>query len=145
MFRSILVPLDFSVPSLVALRAAVGLARHGAARLTLLHVGALHQGVLETYGVPVPDTLLRFNDEVAQAAEAQLLKIAKEEVPDDVTWTAKIRTGTPNAELLAELRTGDYDLVVVGTHGRTGLAHAVLGSVTEHLVRHANVPVLVAR
>jgi nucleotide-binding universal stress UspA family protein len=52
-------------------------------------------------------------------------------------------SGDPASALLHELKAGHHELVVVGTHGRTGLAHALLGSVAEKLTRLAHVPVLV--
>lgn len=59
--------------------------------------------------------------------------------------TSQVLLGPPYATILAAIEEGNYDLVVMGTHGRTGLAHFLLGSVTERVLRHSKVPVLTVR
>ena len=60
----------------------------------------------------------------------------------DVKLTHELLSGDPTAKLVEELKKGGYDLVVLGTHGRTGLMHLLMGSVAEKLVRLSPVPVL---
>ncbi len=69
--------------------------------------------------------------------------VLHEGLADAVRGTARVVSGVP-WETLCELG-ADYPLIVLGTHGRTGLKHALLGSVAERVVRHATVPVLVVR
>jgi nucleotide-binding universal stress UspA family protein len=59
--------------------------------------------------------------------------------------TAAKSIGPPVAEIVRFAREGNYDLIVLGTHGRTGLKHALIGSVAERVVRHAHCPVLTIR
>jgi nucleotide-binding universal stress UspA family protein len=148
MFKDLLVPIDFSDHSAVALRLALHLARDQGARLTLLHVG-LAPGAgtydLGGYGVLVPETLVQLHESAAREQMHALRKLAREEIPDDVPYAPLVREGTPVDEILAQVREGNHDLVVMGTHGRSGVARAFLGSVTERVLRHATVPVLVTR
>ncbi|MDP2311363.1 MAG: universal stress protein [Pseudomonadota bacterium] len=149
-FRHLLVPTDFSETAAHALRLAVRLAREGGAagnvRLTLLHVGSLPQAAtfdFPTYGVPMPETLVQLQRELMAERSHALERLAREEIPPEVTWDPKLREGYPPEEILVEARAGTYDLIVMGTHGHTGLKHALLGSVTERVLRQAPIPVLV--
>lgn len=147
-FSNLLVPTDFSENAAHALRLAVRMARHHAARLTLLHVGLLPQAAtfdFPLYGTPMPESLLQLQRELMAERAHVLARLAKEEVPDDVDWSPKLREGYPPEEILAEARGGSYDLLVMATHGHRGLKHALLGSVTERVLRQAPIPVLVTR
>jgi nucleotide-binding universal stress UspA family protein len=64
---------------------------------------------------------------------------------DSVEELASIRTGDPLFEIVEHARTGHVDLIVMGTHGRTGVSHLFLGSVAERVVRTATCPVLTVR
>jgi nucleotide-binding universal stress UspA family protein len=136
--------IDFSEPSVDTLREAARLARRDGAGLTLVHVFAPPQTVAPELGTLMPEQL-----EAAIRAElAPRLAAAKAEaeaaapgVPVDTVLLA----GRPAHEIVALAEARGIDLVVVGTHGRTGLRRAVLGSVAEHVVRSAPCPVLVFR
>ncbi|MDP2311648.1 MAG: universal stress protein [Pseudomonadota bacterium] len=146
MFKSILVPIDFSESASQVVRLAVQVARAGGGKLTLLHVGmAPGAQAVETYGVPVSAVLPELYDQLAKEGLHVLQRLGREEVPEDVEWRAVARDGYAADEILAEVGTGAYDLLVMGTHGRRGLTRAVLGSVTEHVIREAKVPVLVTK
>lgn len=147
-FKELLVPIDFSASSVRALRMAVQLCRRGQGRITLLHVGlapGMGQFDLGAYGVPIPDALVRIHEQAAIEQRHAIEKLAHEEVPEDVPWRAVVREGFPPDEILAEAKTGACDLLVMGTHGRSGLERVVLGSVTERVLRRAELPVLVTR
>ncbi|MDP2306680.1 MAG: universal stress protein [Pseudomonadota bacterium] len=147
-FRHLLVPTDFSEPGASALRLAVRIARHGAARLTLFHVGSLPQAAtfdFPTYGVPMPESLVQLQRELMAERGKALERLAREEIPSDVTWDQKLAEGYPPEEILNEVRLGTYDLLVMGTHGHTGIKHALLGSVAERVLRQSPIPVLVTR
>lgn len=148
MFTEILVPIDFSEHASAALRLAVKLARQGSGRVTLLHVGlspGMAQYDLGTYAVAVPEALVRMHEEGAKEQKRALERLAREEVPEDVPWRTVSREGVLADEIAAEAREGAHDLIVMGTHGRTGLQRAFLGSVTERVLRSSEVPVLVTR
>ena len=143
MFRHILVPVDFSEHSKVALRLAVQLARAHGGQLTLLHVGS--EPGFYVGGPDIPLTLVAQYEELAAAEGHEVERLAREEVPPDVTWRVELRDGYPPETILAAAESTGCDLIVMGTHGRTGLGRALLGSVTERVLHHAKVPVLVTR
>lgn len=133
MFERILVPTDFSPSAGEALR----IAREGfpGAEIYLLHVlepkkvaGALKAPVhsSEERRALVAKTLERLT---ALALPSELCDVA---------------IGTPHEKTLARAHEWGADLIVMGTHGRTGLAHLLVGSVAEAVVRHARLPVLIA-
>ena len=148
MFHEILVPSDFSVHATAALRLAVRLAQSSGGRITLLHVGLVPgMGVydLGSYGAPFPDTLVHLHEEAARQQQSALERLARAEIPAEVPWRALSREGFPAQEITAEADAGGHDLIFLGTHGRTGLERAFLGSVTERVLRISRVPVLVTR
>ena len=134
MFDRILVPLDGSEESTRALGQAVGLARAVDASLHALTVVDIRD--LETAD-DVDDEM----DAAAALIEETLGTVAS----DDLPTTTAVERGVPD-EIIREYAAGhDIDLVVMGTHGRTGVRRFVLGSVTEKVVRLSDVPVLVVR
>lgn len=141
-FQSILVPLDFSVPSKQALDAAAAFARRFKAKLTLLHVVA---------PVATPDFAASFplvmeNDKVMAAAKAELVRlVTAARFPRGTVEKVLVRFGSAFHEIADAAGTLKADLIIISTHGRTGLKHALLGSTTERVVRHAPCPVLVVR
>lgn len=148
MFTEILVPIDFSEHATAALRLAVKAARQSKGRITLLHIGlapGMGQYDLGMYGAALPDTLVRLHEEAAKEQQHALERIAREEIPQDVPWRTMTREGFPPDEITAQAREGGHDLVVMGTHGRSGIQRAFLGSVTERVLRACAVPVLVTR
>jgi nucleotide-binding universal stress UspA family protein len=140
--KSILVPLDFSPPSKKALGYAVAVARQFKAKLTLLHV---------VEPVATPDfassfPLLMEDDDLMAAAKNELGRVVKAtRVPRDMVEKILVRFGRSFHEIADAARTRRADLIIISTHGYTGLKHAVLGSTTERVVRHAPCPVLVVR
>ncbi len=140
--KSILVPLDFSPPSRKALAYAAAAARLFKAKLTLLHV---------VEPVATPDFAASFplameNDELMAAAKKQLQGVAKAaRIPRGSVEKILVRFGRSYHEISEAARTRKVDLIVISTHGYTGLKHAFLGSTTERVVRHAPCPVLVVR
>lgn len=148
MFNEILVPIDFSEHASAALRLAVKLARDGGGRLTLLHVGlapGMAQYDLGNYGVAIPEALVRLHEDAAKEQKHALERLARVEVPEDIPWRTVSREGFLPDEIIAQAKEGGHDLIVMGTHGRTGLQRAFLGSVTERVLRSSDVPVLVTR
>lgn len=138
----ILVPTDFSEPSKKALDYAVRLAEQFGAKLALLHV---------VEPIPAPDfanafPLMMENDKVKAACKAQLERLVKQKaIRPDLVEKTLVRQGRSFHEIADAARTLKADLIVISTHGYTGLKHAMLGSTTERVVRHAPCPVLVVR
>jgi nucleotide-binding universal stress UspA family protein len=131
--KTILHPTDFSEPSDSAFRLACGLARDHGSRLVVLHV------------VPPPQS---HGEEVARRQGAgyhhDLWEMLERVRPEDaaVAVERRLEDGLPAETILRVAREEKADLIVLGTQGRTGLSRLVLGSVAEHVVRHAPCPVL---
>lgn len=134
--RTILHPTDFSEHSDYALRLACALARDHGARLVLLHVAAPPTAV---YGgdilIPAPPDS---HDEERQ-------RLDRLQVPDTVPTERRLVEGDAATQILAVAERTGSDLVVMGTHGRTGLARLLMGSVAEQIVRKAPCPVLTVK
>jgi universal stress protein A len=138
----ILVPVDFSPHAERALDYAIMLARKLPARLLLLHV--IHTfplGVTEM-GPTLPQAYLQgIESEVRQSLEKYLQRLGEAGLAGETT----IMYGVPFEEIAQFAKARQVDLIVIGTHGRTGLEHLFLGSVAEKVVRLAPCPVLVTR
>ncbi len=147
LFAEILVPTDFSDHATQALRLAIALARTHGARITLVHVGvaALAMYEIEPYSVPMSATLVAMHEEMAKEQKHVLDRIARDEIPDDVPWRTIALEGFPPEEIVRCAEGQKCDLIVMSTHGRSGLSRAFLGSVTERVMRASTVPVLVTR
>lgn len=139
-FQTFLVPHDFSDDAEAALGTAVELARRLGARLHLLHVYQQPVDVLSPYGVAIPPNV---GPELRAAAERRLQKIAARisGVPTEV----HVAEGPPAPVIAEQARLLAADLLVMGTHGRTGLRHLLLGSVAERTMRTARCPVLTVK
>ena len=138
---SILVPIDFSPESDKALRYAIPFAEQFGARLTVVYV---------VQPLPAPDfatfPLVMENDKVVAACRAKLLeRVRRLDLPPRLIEKTLVRQGQPAQEITDAARTLKADLIIIATHGYTGIKHAVLGSTAERVVRHAPCPVLVVR
>jgi nucleotide-binding universal stress UspA family protein len=145
--RQILVPVDFSVPSRAALEDAAELAAKFGASVDVIHVWQA-PGFFPV-GSNVPGTgvgELAMSDMIRKNAEEALTGFIDEARRRNVI-VRSFRTigGAPAHAIVDAAKEGNYDLIVVGTHGRTGLPRVLLGSVAESVVRHAHCPVLAVR
>jgi universal stress protein A len=139
-FSKILAPVDFSPGSEASVEYTVTLAKALHCAVTLLHVYQ-RPDLMEAIVPGAEDTL----DLVADRALVQKrLETMGEEATKrtDVEMHALVVPGSPAAEILSLSRTKGFGMVVMGTHGRTGLRHLLMGSVTEAVVREAGCPVL---
>lgn len=144
--KKILVPIDFSECSKPALQYAARLARDISGDLHLLHVWELPEFVPRV--MPGEAFLDRkaLGDLVERRAREDLDAFVREaeklEIP---IASAALAIGVPSRTIVETAGVDGYDLLVVGTHGRTGFSHVMLGSVAERIVRHAPCPVLTVR
>ena len=134
--------VDFSDTSRLAMAEAADLARQCGAELTLVHV--FKPPAASTTDVLAAPVGLAELGTVDLARDLSVWKAEAERVTATAVRTALL-VGDPAHELLRHARDRGVDLLVVGTHGRTGLKHLLLGSVAERLVLHAPCPVLVVR
>jgi nucleotide-binding universal stress UspA family protein len=139
-YRHVLCPVDLSRPAREAMNLAADLVKPGGAGITLLHVLELPTSYAGE--LPVPE-LHRDLD----ARSALLLDRWTDELKAKVNVPVTLlnRIGRPGAQILAALEQDrTIELVVMGSHGHTGIERMLLGSVAEKVVRHARCPVLVA-
>lgn len=125
--RNILAPIDFSGGSKKALRYAVHFAKDLNARIVLLHVIQ-----------PVDDVC---EDELMHRLRAW----ADEFIPGGIPVQIRMRTGPEAIEIVKEAKNPGVSLMIISTHGRTGRAHSLAGSLAENLVQLSPCPVLVVR
>ena len=142
--KRVLVATDFSPASNAAVTYAFDLAVGLGASVHLLHVveeWALTVTYLKALDIELPGLRERVIDE----AHATLRALSASLVDGRTPATTEVREGRPSDVIVDVARSTEADLVVVGTHGRTGVAHTVLGSVAERVVRTAPCPVLTVR
>jgi nucleotide-binding universal stress UspA family protein len=141
-FRKILCPIDFSSGSQHAMRVAVRVAEEADAELVLAHVWYV-PALLYPAESPLPPQLVQHvSDDAQRGLDAAVREAAGMGAR---RLSSKLLTGVPWLAISDELGDGQFDLAVVGTHGRTGLSRVLLGSVAEKVVRHAPCAVLAAR
>ena len=138
----VLAPVDFSPSSWLAVAYAKQLAEHYGAGLDLLHVVE----TLPSYGlVDIPPAFPPPSCEVEAETCTALLDLAREAGGPEVEAEAHVVAGHPTIGVLEAAHALEPDLIVLPTHGRSGLKRVVLGSVAEQLIRRAPCPVLVVR
>jgi len=137
LFRKVLCPIDFSEHSLTALDVALKVVQQNDAALYLLNVAPIPAGAAGFQPVPLDPYPY-----VEKDRREQLEKLAQERIPATVRYEMLVTSGDPAERVLETARGLDADLIVMGTHGRKGLGHLVLGSVAERVVRESPIPVL---
>jgi len=159
--QKIVQPIDYSDYSAPALQWGVSLAQKYGAQLLVLHV--IPKAVEEVYpqGASSSSPMASYYDGMApgsrpfiaqpiiidlqEHAHMQLERFASQHLCDVPPVQVKVVVGKPAAEILRVVREEGADLIVMGTHGRTGLRHLLLGSVAEAITRHAPCPVFTLR
>lgn len=139
-FKKILVPVDFSPHSNLAFRYACLLARQFDAKLSVIHV-------VDSLAYSVTDTLNVVEHRRAlETLSTTLLDNLRAELEEQgLAVKTRVIIGTPYRAILDQAVRGRIDLIVMGTHGRTGVEHLLLGSVAERVVRLSPCPVLTTR
>lgn len=141
--HSILVPIDFSVHSKNALKYAVPMAQHFGAQLHLVYVvePTIYPADLGFGQVVLPGV----EDELRKKGAEELRALIQREIGDRVPASSSVRTGNPHHEILLEAEEKGVNLIVVATHGHSGVEHMLFGSTADRIVRHAACPVLTIR
>ena len=142
-FTKILIPVDFSSHSDEAVRFAADLSRRYEASVTLVHV-------YEIVAYALPDGYILYTESQLASMMSEferLLEAAKAnaEAAGALRVDTKMLQGVVSSEIVGFAEDGGYDLIIMGTHGRTGLKHALLGSVAEQVIRKAPCPVMTVR
>ena len=142
-YKTMLVAVDFSEVSAAALKVAIDLARRLGAQLKVVHV-------VQPQPVPLPlEGSAIYMDEVQSwqldEAEKSLAKFIEDHSEPGVVSVTKVRSGVAATEISQAAVDIGADLIVLGTHGRSGLKHLLMGSIAESVLRVAPVPVLCVR
>ena len=137
--HSMLLPTDFSPSAAHACHQGFALAERAQAQVVLLHI--LGRSQLAFGDIPLPMRAQLEHEICAEAAQRLTVLAASQTVPVEtlVVW------GHPTAAICRIAQEREIDLIVMSTHGRTGLAHLFIGSVAERVVRHAPCSVLIMR
>lgn len=139
-FRSVIVAVDFSDTSIKALEYANALAREFGARLLVLHVLEFPA----VFNSPKP-AYAQWDQRVKETATERLSALMAQKVDKAISATSEVRSGRAYQTICETASESKADLIVIGTHGFTGLKHVVLGSTAERVIRYAPCAVLTLR
>lgn len=143
MFPKILLPSDFSDCSAEAARTARRLAEHFGSRIVVLHVLDEPAALDPMFRGEVPLEMLR--ERMERYSRDAMDRFVAERFQGYPAVETRVASGIPYREILREARDTAADLIVIGTHGRTGVEHVIFGSTAEKVVRMAPCPVLSVR
>jgi len=140
--KKILCPIDFSACSTYALNYAIDLSLKDQASLYLIHV-------IETYMGDIGDILkqidLLLDDKQTDNLKMRLINLIPDEIQTNISIDTLVVKGVPFVEIIKAAKGNQADLIVMGTHGKTGLDHILIGSVAERVIQRSPCPVLSIR
>ncbi len=142
--KKILCPTDFSGPSCMALDRACELAQYFSAELLVVNVVLpvpTGSAPVHPIGFNVPS----YQKQLRENTEKSLEELIRERIPDEVEVRGIVLHGQPADEIIRVAKDEDVDIIVISTHGGTGLDHLIFGSVAEKVIRYADHPVLTIR
>jgi nucleotide-binding universal stress UspA family protein len=143
--KRILLPTDFSQPAAEAAAYACAFAEQFGSELHLLHVIRYLPAELPDFAMGFSFAGLPSIEELEEAAISELAKVLKPEWQKGRAAVLATKQGPPFVEIIRYAQSHQIDMIVMGTHGRSALPHALLGSVAEKVVRKAPCPVLTVR
>ena len=143
MIKKILVPIDFSDYSRKALKYSVEFAEQFNSEITLVYViePIVYPADLSLDQMILPTPPIDFT----KKSKTELEELAKEIIGEKLNYNIVIKTGKPFMEIIETAREIDADLIIIATHGHTGVEHLLFGSTAEKVVRKAPCPVLTLR
>ncbi|MFO7447266.1 MAG: universal stress protein [Ignavibacteriaceae bacterium] len=141
--NKVLVPIDFSDYSKSSLRYAINFVKCFKAEIILVYVvePVIYPPDFSMGQIAIPAV----DAEIDKQAVDELEKLARVEIPQDVKCKTIIKTGKPFIEIIETASEEDVDLIIIATHGHTGVEHILFGSTAEKVVRKAPCPVLTLR
>ena len=143
--KSILVPTDFSEFSDRAVLQAADIAEQNNAKIFLLHVVDKLQQCAIDYCIPIETMMKVQSDSEKEAAKKMREEAEKILKTKNIDLVFDVKAGIPYEEILKEQQERKADLIVIASHGRTGLLRTLIGSVAERVMREAKCPVLLVR
>jgi nucleotide-binding universal stress UspA family protein len=142
-FKTILFATDFSESSDHAFRYALSMAKRFNARLVIIHV--INEPV-DLRGFYVPHISFdKLEEEIEEGAQKMMEKFCRAHIRDYDNFESFIMPGIPYEEIIKKGQESSADLIVMATHGRTGLDHVLFGSTAEKVVRKSPIPVMTIR
>lgn len=143
--KRVLWPTDFSELSLRGGRYARGFCEHFRAELHIVHVVPPPLSPDVSLVVPAEVPVVVSEPEVVEASQNALNKLIDDHFADYENIVTRVLFGNPWPSICDYARENDVDLIIVTTHGRTGLGHVLIGSTAERIVQHAPCPVLAVK
>ncbi|HSD64839.1 MAG TPA: universal stress protein [Ignavibacteriaceae bacterium] len=139
----VLVPIDFSDYSKNALKYAVNFVKRFQAKLFLVYVvePVIYPPDFSMGQIAIPSADL----DMDKRAIEELNKLAEQEIPPEIKVKTIVKTGKPFIEIIETAKEAEIDLIIIATHGHTGMEHILFGSTAEKVVRKAPCPVLTLR
>jgi nucleotide-binding universal stress UspA family protein len=142
-FKTILFATDFSEGSDFAFQSALSLARKFDSKLVIIHI--INEPV-DLRGFYVPHISFdKLEEEIEQGAEKLMEKFCRTHIKDFNNFETYVLPGIPYDEIIKKAVEFNANLIVLGTHGRTGLDHVLFGSTAEKVVRKSPIPVMTIR
>ena len=141
-YRRLLCPVDFSDVSKNAFQIAIDLAVLFKADLHVMHVFQMPASTIPEGIYDIPDDM---EDKVKSHFSKKLDEFIKNHSTPEINITTGSYAGFPHVEIINSAKEAKADMIVMGTHGRTGLSHVLLGSVAERVIRTSDIPVLTVR
>ncbi len=141
--KRIVVPIDFSAYSKQALGHAIELAGTFGASIEFLHV--IEEQVHPSYYITGDTSIFKLIPDLRERSIAAMKEFVEKEIPDGIEHTFHVREGRAHSEIVKFAEEQDADLIVIATHGLSGLDYLLLGSTTEKVVRRSKTPVLSVR
>ncbi|MEO8400112.1 MAG: universal stress protein [Ignavibacteriaceae bacterium] len=141
--KKVLVPIDFSDYSKGALKYAIDFVKAFNAELILIYVvePVIYPPDFSMGQIAMPAV----DVEMDKRADEELDSLTKKEIPDDTKVKKIVKTGKPFVEIIETASEENVDLIIIATHGHTGVEHILFGSTAEKVVRKAPCPVLTLR
>lgn len=141
-YRRLLCPVDFSDVSIHAFQIAIDLAKLFKADLHVIHVFQMPASAIPEGAYDIPDDM---EDKIKDHLTKKLDEFIKDHSTTGINITTGLYAGFPHAEIINSADETNADMIVMGTHGRTGFSHVLLGSVAERVIRTSDIPVLTVR
>lgn len=138
-YRRILLPVDGSESAQKAMKTGLELAKMLGAEVTAISVVDMTSFSQTAQGYMLPD-LYVYADKAAEASVKEVIQAGESM---GVNVKGIVSRGSPAEDIID--RSGEHDLIIMGTHGRSGVSHALIGSVAERVVRFASCPVMVVK
>lgn len=139
--EGVMVPIDFSKDSVLAAKFAASMAEEYKTKLYVLHVMEPVHPSVRAYIADFNE----FQERALREAKEDLLKVVPRAVKERIEVEEILEIGLPHFVIVEKAKELGVDVIVIATQGRSGLAHVLLGSVAEKVIRHAPCPVFVVR